>query len=84
MRTTLSLDPVILTAAKEVAAETHRSVGEVISEWATRGLQAGAGGQTGVGAGKSQKPMFPVFDVPANSPPITSQRVKQLLNEEGL
>jgi hypothetical protein len=84
MRTTLSLDPVILTAAKEVAAETHRSVGEVISEWAARGLQAGARSQARASKGKAEKPMFPVFDVPADSPPITSHRVKQLLNEEGL
>jgi hypothetical protein len=84
MRTTLNLDPVILAAAKEVAAETHRSAGDVISARAARGLQAGARNQTRVEKGNTEKPMFPVFDVPADSPPITSQRVKHLLGETGL
>lgn len=84
MRTTLSLDPVILTAAKEVAAETNRSLGTVISEWAARGLQAGARSVTAPRRGRAAKPLFPVFEVPSDSPPITSQRVKELLSEEGL
>ena len=84
MRTTLSLDPVILAAAKEVAAETHRSVGAVISDWAARGLKGGAGVGAASRKGSKPKARFPTFDVPSDSPPITSQRVKQLLSEEGL
>jgi hypothetical protein len=84
MRTTLSLDPVILTAAKEVAAETHRSVGAVISDWAARGLQSSSGGTGATRKRPASRSTFPTFDVPADSPPITSQRVKQLLSEEGL
>jgi hypothetical protein len=84
MRTTLTLDPVILTAAKEVAAETHRSVGAVISDWAARGLKVSAATGAVSRKGSVPRPQFPVFEVPADSPPITSQRVKQLLSEEGL
>ena len=81
VRTTLNIDPAILTAAKEVAAETHRSLGSVISEWAARGLQACSHGPS-TGKKRRTKPLFPVFGVPADAPPITSQRVKKLLNGE--
>jgi hypothetical protein len=84
MRTTLSLDPVILTAAKEVAAETNRSLGAVISDWARRGLQSRAQASAGAGKTKAARAIFPTFEVPADSPPITSQRVRDLLNSEGL
>ena len=84
MRTTLTLDPVILTAAKEVAKETHRSVGAVISDWAARGLKASVGVSGEVRKSSAAQALFPVFDVPPDSSPITSQRVKLLLEEEGL
>ena len=39
MRTTLSIDDDVLIAAKAMAAQQHRSVGEVISELARRSLR---------------------------------------------
>jgi len=38
MRTTLSIDDDVLSAAKAVADQQHRSAGEVISEWARKAL----------------------------------------------
>jgi hypothetical protein len=42
MRTTLSIDDDVLHAAKERAHREHRTVGEVISDLARRGLTAPA------------------------------------------
>ncbi|PDT28044.1 CopG family transcriptional regulator, partial [Rhizobium sp. L9] len=39
MRTTLAIDDDVLIAAKAMAAQQHRSVGEVISELARRSLR---------------------------------------------
>ena len=42
MRTTLTLDPEIINAARHIAAARSKSIGEVISELARRGLEAHA------------------------------------------
>ncbi|PDT26994.1 CopG family transcriptional regulator, partial [Rhizobium sp. L9] len=39
MRTTLAIDDDVLIAAKAMATQQHRSVGEVISELARRSLR---------------------------------------------
>jgi hypothetical protein len=39
MRTTLAIDDDVLTAAKAIAQQQRRSVGEVVSELARRALQ---------------------------------------------
>lgn len=39
MRTTLSIDDDVLTAAKALAKQEHRSVGEVISDLARRAIR---------------------------------------------
>jgi hypothetical protein len=79
MRTTLTLDDALLAAAREVAHHSARSVGDVISEWARNGLRAAAAPtQTQRTTG------FPVFTVPPEAPPITSQTVRRLMNDEGL
>ena len=38
MRTTLSIDDDVLAAARRIAADQHRSVGQVVSDLARRGL----------------------------------------------
>ncbi|HTR11811.1 MAG TPA: DUF6364 family protein [Roseiarcus sp.] len=40
MRTTLTIDDDVLTAAKAIAEQQHRSVGEVVSELARRALRS--------------------------------------------
>jgi hypothetical protein len=69
MRTTLSIDPEVLSAARKLAASRSTSLGEVISELARRGLEARA--KVGSRHG------FPVFEVPANSPPLTPEQVRE-------
>lgn len=39
MRTTLTIDDDVLTAAKAIAQQTHKSVGEVVSELARSSLR---------------------------------------------
>ena len=75
MRTTLTLDSDLLAAAKSVAAQSNRSIGDVISEWARRGLQA---------ARVTERRGFPVFSVSSNAPPISDESVRNLLDDEGL
>ena len=69
MRTTLSLDPEVLAAARQIAAARNASLGEVISELARRGLEARS--QTSRRAG------FPVFKVRPNAPPLTSEDIRR-------
>jgi hypothetical protein len=79
MRTTLDIDPVVLSAAREVATHTRRNLGEVISEWARRGIEL---------SGSTHKSLnrngFPLFSVPGGTPPVTSEKVRQLLADEDL
>jgi hypothetical protein len=70
MRTTLTLDPEIVRAAKQIAAARSKSIGEVISELARRGLEARAAGTTRHGG-------FPVFQVSKGVRPITLKDVKR-------
>jgi hypothetical protein len=68
MRTTLTLDPDILNAAREIAAARSMSIGDVISELARRGLEVRT--KTGTRRG------FPVFHVPKGARPLTSADVR--------
>ena len=43
MTISLNLDPEVLSAATRIAAESGRSVGEVVSELAKKGLEPSAG-----------------------------------------
>lgn len=79
MRTTITLDDAIFIAAREVANQSGKSIGCVLSEWARQGLRAAMR--------NPRDPIgrrFPVFDVPDSAPPITSETVKRLLNDEGI
>ena len=68
MRTTLSIDPEILSAAKRLAAARSQTVGQVISELARKGL--------GVQSGKSARGRFPVFRASRNARPLTPEDVQ--------
>jgi hypothetical protein len=69
MRTTLTIDPDILSAARQIAAAKSKSIGEVISELARRGLEARAQVTTRQG--------YPVFPVTRGAPPLTPQDVRR-------
>ena len=81
MRTTLDLDPDVLMAAKELAARSRRTAGQVISEVFRRGLQ-----QPTPGSKPSQtlsKPRLAAgFEViPANGRVVTAELVRRLREE---
>lgn len=69
MRTTLRIEDDVLRAAKSLADAEGRTVGEVISELARKGL-----------APRPQEATegdFPVFSVPDNATPITPEMVRR-------
>jgi hypothetical protein len=69
MRTTLSIDPEVLSAARKIAVARSTSIGKVISELARRGLEA----RSKVGSRHG----FPVFEVSPDSPPLTPEQVRE-------
>ena len=73
MRTTLDIDEDVVAAARELAAESRRSLGSVISQLARRGLTPA---QVVSDSG------LPVIRVPAGTPPITSEMVRRALDED--
>jgi hypothetical protein len=76
MRTTLDLDAAILEAARSYARQTRQSIGKVISNWARQGFSVSDKSEGGSG--------FPKFNVPKDADPITLEKVRELLDDEGL
>ena len=74
MRTTLTLAEDVYQAAKTLAEGSGRTLGEVISELARRGLQPQ------IEQGRDQG--LPVFAVPADAQVIPGNRAHELLDEE--
>jgi hypothetical protein len=73
VRTTLTIDPEVLSAAKRLAAARSQSIGKVISDLARKGL-AVQGSAVARGG-------FPVFKVPANAKPLTLEDVQRDADE---
>lgn len=73
MRTTLELDDDVVTAARELARSSGRSLGATVSELARRGLTPASVAVDGD---------LPVIRVPAGSPPITPEMVRRALDED--
>lgn len=73
MRTTLAIDDDILADARDIARAERRSVGDVISELARRGLAP---------VGIADREGFPVFDVPDDAPTIRAADVARALDDE--
>lgn len=69
MRTTLDLDDEVLAAARRIAAARSKSLGQVVSELARRGLERRPAITTTRG--------FPVFRVPKNVRPLTLEDVRR-------
>jgi hypothetical protein len=68
MRTTVDLDPEILSAARQIAADRSISIGKALSELARRGLETRVRNTTRQG--------FPVFHVPRSARPLTIEEVR--------
>ena len=75
MRTTLNIDPALLSAAKRLAVARSVAVGDIISELAHAGLVAQS--QTSL----KRKSGFPVFAAPPGAPLIGLDDVKR--DEDG-
>jgi len=75
VRTTLHLDSDVYRAARSLAAARGEGLGAVVSELARKGLAAPVGG------GRKRKG-FPVFEVPADAPPLTREMVRAALEDE--
>lgn len=74
MRTTLSLDDDVLEAARALARADDRSLGEVISELARRGLRPTAQ--------VADRDGFPVFRVSRDAPSVTDEHVRRAMEDE--
>ena len=74
MRTTLAIDDDVLAAARELAAQQRKTVGEVISDLARRTLRA----QIPRGKVRNGVPLLPIAD---GANPVTSELVKRLQDD---
>ena len=74
MRTTLSIDDDVLSAAKEMAAAEDKTVGEVISSLARRGLNP-------TESRRQTRNGVPLLPVRAGAKRVTSELVHQLREE---
>lgn len=72
MRTTLSLEPDVLIAAKQLAAAQSKSLGTVISELARKGLR----GPEPTRASTTRNG-FPLFEVKEDSPSFSLDDIKR-------
>lgn len=73
MRTTLSLDDDVVSAARELADAQGRSLGSVISDLARRGLTPAKVDSSGA---------LPVIQVSKGCAPITPEMVRRALDED--
>ena len=76
MRTTLSIDDDVLSAAKEMAAAQDKTVGEVISSLARRALNP-------LESRRKTRNGVPLLPVRAGAARVTSELVHQLREELG-
>jgi len=74
MRTTLSIDDDVLDAARAIADQTRRSLGQVVSDLARQGLKPRASYRTRGG--------LPAFEVSERARPFTPDAVRQALDED--
>ena len=74
MRTTINLDDDVLQQAKRYADSRSVPLGRAVSDLVRRGLNSPV--QTQVVNG------FPVVVLPPDSPPVTTERVNKLLEDE--
>jgi hypothetical protein len=76
MRTTVTLDSDVFEAAQALARSSGKTLGQVLSQLARRGLRSGAKPATRGG--------LPVFSVAPDAPIIPSERASELLAEDML
>ncbi len=74
MRTTLTLDPDVLAAARALAEARGQTLGPMIAELARRGLASGD-------SARRERNGVPLFPVRAGAGVVTPELVRQLLDE---
>lgn len=74
MRTTLAIDDDVLTAAKALAQQQHKSIGEVVSELARRALRPSS--QT-----PAERNGVPLLPAPVGKAVVTLEIVNALRDE---
>ena len=74
MKARLQIDDDVYEAAERLASSESRSVDEVLSDLARKGLDAKRG--------QVEDGVFPIFAVSKDSPPITSEMVKAGLDDD--
>lgn len=74
MRTTLNLDKDVFEVARAIASAERRSIGDVVSELARRGLASPA-------PAFEEEDGFPVFGVGKGAPLLTSEKVRAALED---
>lgn len=74
MRTTLSLDDDVVEIAKDYAAVKNLSLGAAVSDLVRKGIEAPLRVRLVNG--------LYVADLPPDSPVVTAERVKELMDEE--
>lgn len=74
MRTTVTIDDDVLAVARALAEQRRCSLGRALSELARRGFK-------GTGAAADGVDGVPVFQVPADAAPITSEDVYSALSD---
>lgn len=75
MRTTLAIDDDILAAARAIADQRGRSVGEVVSELCRRALRPE------LAAGTVMRNGIPLFPLRPDATPVTLDLVRRLTEE---
>lgn len=75
MRTTLNLDPQLLSTAKRLAAARAVALGDIISELAKKGLEVESQAQSRSSA--KRKSGFPIFELVKSAPLIGLDDIKQ-------
>lgn len=73
MRTTLSIDDDVLLAAKAIARQQNRSLGDIISDLARTSLRRPKA--------RSERNGIPLLDVKPDTPPVTLDLVNALRDE---
>jgi hypothetical protein len=76
MRTTLRIDEDVLRAARSLARAEGRTVGEVLSALARKGLKPSA-------PRRRTRSGLPTFDVPEGTAPLTPEMVREALEDAG-
>lgn len=72
MRTTLDIADDVLAAARALAAAEGRSLGQVVSRLARRGMTS---------TSRVSDIGLPIFTVPEDSPPLTLDAVRRVLDD---